>query len=63
MKIRFAIGARSALEKIVLFECFTVQKHAKTKQNSKEKSNKINTVKPKEKQAISPKFHEKIKQN
>jgi hypothetical protein len=38
---------------------------AKTSKNQakfKGKSNKINTAKPKEKQAISPKFHEKIKQ-
>ena len=29
MKIRDPIGARSAPEKIALFECFTVQKHEK----------------------------------
>ncbi len=32
--------------------CHTVQKQAKSKQNSKEKSDKINTVKPEEKQTI-----------
>ena len=32
--------------------CHTVQKQAKSKQNSKKKSDKINTVKPKEKQTI-----------